>query len=103
MVVYRTWRSPGRRSLVDEIIDEPGVRFRIWDAEGAPVAEFVDDGQLGRLPDDLDVDPDDLQQVPITDQWCKQQARYQHNVKITVRLPAIWSHLTLDESVTAGP
>jgi hypothetical protein len=55
------------------------------------------------LPDDLDVDPDDLQQVPITDQWCKQQARYQHNVKITVRLPAIWSHLTLDQSVTAGP
>lgn len=71
MVVDRTWRSPDRRWLVDEVVDEPGVRYRVWDAEGAPVTEAIDDGQLRRLLDDLGVNPDELQQVPITDPWCE--------------------------------
>jgi hypothetical protein len=33
-------------------------------AEGAPVAKAVNDNQLRRLLDDLDVNPDELQQVP---------------------------------------
>jgi hypothetical protein len=71
MVVDRTWRSPDRRWLVDEIIDEPGVRYRLWDTEGAPVGEAVDDDHLRRLLDDLEVNPDELQQVPTTDPWCE--------------------------------
>jgi hypothetical protein len=71
MVVDRTWRSRDRRWLVDEVVDEPGVRYRVWEAVGAPVAGAVDDDELRRLLDDLDVNPDELQQVPITDPWCE--------------------------------
>jgi hypothetical protein len=71
MVVDRTCRSPDRRWLVDEVVDEPGVRYRVWDAEGAPIAEAVDDDQLRRLLDDLDASTDELQHVPTTDPWCE--------------------------------
>ena len=64
-------RSPDRRWLVGEVVDEPGVRYRVWDAEGAPVAEAGDDDQLRGLLDDLDVNPDELHQVPTTDPWCE--------------------------------
>jgi len=57
MVVDRTWRPPDRRCQVDEIIDEPGMRHRLRDAKGAPVAELVDDDQLQHLLDDLDMNP----------------------------------------------
>lgn len=33
--------STDRRWLVDEVVDEPGVAYREWDAEGASVAEAL--------------------------------------------------------------
>jgi hypothetical protein len=71
VAVDRSWRSPDRRWLVDEIVDEPGVRFRIWDSEGAPVGDAVGQAELRQVLDRLGVDPDVLQQVPVTDPWCE--------------------------------
>jgi hypothetical protein len=31
MAVDRTWRSADRRWLVDQVVDEPGVAYRVWD------------------------------------------------------------------------
>jgi hypothetical protein len=71
VAVDRSWRSPDRRWLVDQVVEEPGVQFRVWDAEGAPVADVADLPELLRVLDRLGVDPDDLQQVPVTDPWCE--------------------------------
>ena len=71
VTVDRSWRSPDRRWLIDEIVDEPGVQFRIWDSEGAPVGDAANQAELQRVLDRLGVDPDDLQQVPVTDPWCE--------------------------------
>lgn len=51
------------------LLTEPGVRYRVWDTEGAPIGEAVDDDQLHRLLDELDVNPEELHQVPVTDPW----------------------------------
>jgi hypothetical protein len=33
MAVDRCWRSRDRRWLVDQVVDELGVEYRVWDAE----------------------------------------------------------------------
>jgi hypothetical protein len=71
VAVDRSWRSPDRRWLVDQVVEEPGVHFRVWDAEGAPAADVSDLPELLRVLGRLGVDPDDLQQVPVTDPWCE--------------------------------
>jgi hypothetical protein len=71
MAVDRTWRTPDRRCLVDQVVDEPGVHYRVWDAEGAPVAEVAGPDELGRLLGGLGVDPRQLVQVPTDDPWCE--------------------------------
>lgn len=71
MVVDRTWRSADRRYLVDEVVEEPGVAYRIWDAEGLPLAEARSPDELGRLLAALDVDQNRLEQVPTEDPWCE--------------------------------
>lgn len=71
MAVDRTWRSVDRRFLVDQVVDEPGVQYRVWDAEGAPVAEVARPEDLRRLLDGFGVDSDTLQEVPTDDPWCE--------------------------------
>ena len=67
----RTWRSADRQWLVDQVMDEPGVAYRVWDAEGAPVASAGNPAELQWLLDALGVDANTLQQVPVTDPWCE--------------------------------
>lgn len=71
MAVDRTWRSVDRRYLVDQVVDEPGVQYRVWDAEGVPVGEVTGLDELGRLLVALGVDPAALQPVPTDDAWCE--------------------------------
>jgi hypothetical protein len=71
MAVDRTWRSVDRRWLVDQLVDEPGVAYRVWDAEGAPVGEAATPADLGQLLDRLGVDSDTLVRVPTDDPWCE--------------------------------
>ena len=71
VAVDRTWRSVDRRYLVDQVVDEPGVQYRVWDAEGAPVAEAAQPEELRRLLDRLGIDADALQEVPTDDAWCE--------------------------------
>lgn len=47
MAVDRSWRSPDGRWLVDQVVQEPGVGFRVWD-EGELVAEVADRATLER-------------------------------------------------------
>lgn len=67
----RTWRSADRRYLVDQVVDEPGVQYRVWDAEGAPVGEAAEASELAPLLAGLGVDQDRLQPVPTDDPWCE--------------------------------
>jgi hypothetical protein len=71
VAVDRTWRSPDRRWLVDEVVDEPGVAYRLWDAEGAPVGAAANPAELRWLLDALGVDSETLEQVPVADPWCE--------------------------------
>lgn len=70
VVVDRTWRSVDRQWLMDQVVDELGVDYRLWDADGAPVAEASGPDELRRLLDQLGMDSDALQQVPTGDPWC---------------------------------
>ena len=69
--VDRTWRTRDRQWLIDEVVDEPGVAYRIWDAEGAPVAEVPGPDALGRLLTAMGIDQRDLESVPVQDEWCE--------------------------------
>jgi hypothetical protein len=71
VAVDRTWRSGDQRWLVDQVVDEAGVAYRVWDAEGAPVGVAGNLAELRWLLDALGVDPDMLQEVPVTDAWCE--------------------------------
>jgi hypothetical protein len=71
VAVDRTWRSVDRRYLVDQVVDEPGVQYRVWDVEGLPIADVAGADQLRLLLDGLGVDSDALQQVPTDDPWCE--------------------------------
>jgi hypothetical protein len=71
MAVDRTWRSPDRRYLVDQVVDEPGVEYRVWDAQGLPVGEAAGPDELSRLLADLSVDQNRLEPVPVDDPWCE--------------------------------
>ncbi|HEV8558136.1 MAG TPA: hypothetical protein VGR06_17315 [Actinophytocola sp.] len=42
MAVVKSWRTRDARWLVDRVIDEPGIRYRIW-YEGTRVGELPDD------------------------------------------------------------
>ena len=67
MAVDRSCRTPDRQWLVDQVVDEPGVAYRMWDAEGAPIAEVGGPDEPGRLLGGPGVDPQDLMQVPTED------------------------------------
>jgi hypothetical protein len=71
VAVERTWRSADRRYLVDQVLDEPGVEFRVWDAEGAPLAEAAGPDQLRAVLVELGVDQDRLEPAPPEDPWCE--------------------------------
>jgi len=71
VAVDRTWRSADRRWLVDEVVDEPGVAYRVWDAGGVPVAEAAGPNELRQLLEGLGVDQDRLVPVPVDDPWCE--------------------------------
>jgi hypothetical protein len=71
VAVDRTWRSADRRYLVDQVVEEPGVQYRVWDAEGAPIADASGLADLRRLLDGLGVDQDRLEAVPPEDPWCE--------------------------------
>jgi hypothetical protein len=71
MAVDRCWRSPDRCWLVDQVVDEPGVEYRVWDAEGKPVGAAANPAELRWLLEALGVDQDALEQVPVTDPWCE--------------------------------
>jgi len=47
------------------------VAYRVWDAEGAPVGAAGNLAELRWLLDALGVDPDTLEQVPVSDPWCE--------------------------------
>jgi hypothetical protein len=71
VAVDRTWRSADRQFLVDQVVEEPGVQYRVWDAEGAPIADAAGLDELRRLLDGLGVDQDRLEPVPPEDPWCE--------------------------------
>jgi hypothetical protein len=71
MAVDRSWRSADRRYLLDQVVDEPGIGYRVWDAEGAPVGEAAGPVELRRLLAGLGVDPDRMISVPVDDPWCE--------------------------------
>jgi len=71
VAVDRSWRSADRRWLVDQVVGEPGVQFRVWNAEGAPVADVADLAELSHVLDRLGIDQDDLEQVTVADEWCE--------------------------------
>lgn len=71
MAVDKCWRSVDRRWLVDQLVDEPGVAFRVWDAEGLPVGEAASLAALGDLLGRLGVAEADLVSVPPDDPWCE--------------------------------
>ena len=48
VAVVNSWRTPDGRWLVDRVIDEPGISYRIW-YEGTPVGELPADCLLFRL------------------------------------------------------
>jgi hypothetical protein len=48
MVVNRTWRSLEGRWVVDEVANQSGVEYWLWD-EGVLVAEVAGPGELDRL------------------------------------------------------
>jgi hypothetical protein len=60
-----------RRWLADQVMEEAGIQFRVWDAAGTPVDTAADLAELRRVLDRLGVDPDDLRQAPVTDPWCE--------------------------------
>jgi hypothetical protein len=71
VAVDRSWRTPDRQWLVDEVVDEPGVGYRIWH-EG----EFAD--AIGRDPDGLrawlaahDIAVDELELAVDDDPFCE--------------------------------
>jgi hypothetical protein len=42
VAVVQSWRTPDARWLVDRVIDEPGIGYRIW-YQGTPVGDLPDD------------------------------------------------------------
>jgi hypothetical protein len=42
VAVVQSWRTPDARWLVDRVIDEPGISYRIW-YQGTPVGDLPDD------------------------------------------------------------
>jgi hypothetical protein len=60
MAVDRSWRSPEGRWVVDQVVDEPGVEYRLWD-EGMLAAEVASPEELRRLLALVNVDPGRLE------------------------------------------
>jgi hypothetical protein len=56
MAVGRSWRSPEGRWVIDEVVDEPGVEYRLWD-EGVLAAEVASPEELNHLLALVNVDP----------------------------------------------
>lgn len=56
MAVERSWRSPEGRWVVDEVIDEPGVEYRLWD-QGVLAAEVASPEELSHVLALVNVDP----------------------------------------------
>ena len=59
MAVDRSWRSPEGRWIVEQVVDEPGVEYRLWD-EGVLAAEVASPEELIRLLALVGVDPQRL-------------------------------------------
>lgn len=70
MAVDQTWRTRDRQWLIDQVVDEPGVAYRVWEAEGAPVAQVRSITEPPQLLASLLFDPDELEPVPVQDPWC---------------------------------
>ena len=45
LAVVKSWRTSDTRWLVDRVIDEPGISYRIW-YQGTHVGELDDPGAL---------------------------------------------------------
>jgi hypothetical protein len=60
-----------RRYLVDQVVDEPGVAYRVWDAEGLPLGEASGPEELAEMLAGLGVGVDQLVEVPVDDPWCE--------------------------------
>jgi hypothetical protein len=71
VAVDRTWRSPDRALLVDQVVDEPGVQYRLWDSEGLPIGEARSPGELERLLASFGTPGGQLEEVPVDDPWCE--------------------------------
>jgi hypothetical protein len=69
MAVDRSWRSPEGRWIVDQVVDEPGVEYRLWD-EGVLAAEVASPEDLHRLLALVNVDPSKLHRIN-GDPWCE--------------------------------
>jgi hypothetical protein len=63
----RSWRSIDRCYLIDQVVDEPGVAYRAWDADGIPLGKTSGSGELGELLASLGVDRGQLVEVPVDD------------------------------------
>jgi hypothetical protein len=63
MAVERSWRSPEGRWVVDEVVDEPGVEYRLWD-QGVLAAEVASPEELSQLLALVNVDPQKLLAEP---------------------------------------
>jgi hypothetical protein len=42
VAVYRSWHTADGLYIIDRVVDEPGVAYRIW-REGGPAGEIRDD------------------------------------------------------------
>src|SRR5690242_11905548 len=69
MAVDRSWRSPEGRWIVDQVVDEPGVEYRLWD-EGVLAAEVASPEDLHRLLALVNLDPNKLHRIN-GDPWCE--------------------------------
>jgi hypothetical protein len=54
---------------VDQVVDEPGVEYRLWD-EGVLAAEVASPEDLHRLLALVNVDPNKLHRIN-GDPWCE--------------------------------
>jgi hypothetical protein len=71
MVVDRSWRTPDSRWLVDEVVDEPGLGYRVW-CDGELATEIGrDQAELHEWLAAHHIDAEQLQPATDTDPFCE--------------------------------